>query len=66
MTMTRWIASAMEQVMEQHDLFHCSFCEQAKYLSDRASCEGPESICLDCHELECPTLYDCILERNFA
>ena len=64
--MSRWIQSAMERVMEDNDLFHCSFCEIAKDLSDRASCEGPDEICLDCHETECVVSGQCILEGNFA
>lgn len=64
--MTQWIASTMERVMEEHDLFHCSFCGIAKDLSDRASCDGPEDICLDCHDVECPTVYACVLEGNFG
>lgn len=66
MTMTRWVRNAMEQVMEKYDLFHCAFCEQAKNIDDKAPCEGPEDICLDCHETECPTVYDCLVEGNFG
>ena len=64
--MTRWVRNTMERVMEEHDLFHCSFCERAFDLSDRTSCEGPEDICLDCHMTECPTSGACTLEGNFA
>jgi hypothetical protein len=56
----------MEEILLESDLFHCAFCEKAKQLDDKALCEGPESICLDCHETECPTVYDCVLEGNFG
>ena len=64
--MTQWVRNTMERVMEEHDLFHCLFCEKAMDFSDRASCEGPEEICLDCHPRECVTPGLCILEGNFA
>lgn len=66
MTMTRWIANAMEEIMFNDDLFHCAFCERAKHLDDKSSCEGPEDICLDCHAYDCPTPYDCLVEGNFG
>lgn len=64
--MTLWIANAMEKVMFDNDLFHCAFCEMAQDLSEHAACEGPEEICLDCHEYRCPTVYACVLEGNFG
>jgi flavorubredoxin len=66
MTMTRWIANAMEEIMYTNDLFHCAFCEKAKHADDQATCVGPEDICLDCHEYDCPAFYTCLMERNFA
>lgn len=64
--MTRWIANAMEEIMFNSNLFHCAFCGKAKDLSDRATCEGPEDICLDCHEIDCVTVSACIWEGNFG
>ena len=63
--MSRWVANAMEEVMEKFDLFHCSFCYTAKDDSERAVCEGPEYICTDCHGSECPTRYECYMNGNF-
>ena len=66
MTMTRWIAYAMEEIMFNNDLFHCAFCEKTKPMDERATCEGPEPICLDCHDIECITQFDCLMEGKFG
>jgi hypothetical protein len=56
----------MEEMLFDNALFHCAFCEKAKPEDDKASCEGSEDICLDCHEISCTTIYACVLEGNFG
>jgi len=63
--MSRWIANAMEEVMNKLDLFHCCFCGVAKSDDEKAVCEGPEDICSDCHPVECPVQYECYMNGNF-
>jgi len=69
MMTTQWhrtVDRMMEEIMFLNDLFHCAFCHKCKDLDEKASCEGAEGICLDCHSHDCPTFGDCLLEGNFG